>query len=54
MARNMEYTENPAGDLVSILDLDNNGPYIVFNHEHATEIGTAGDPENARQLILNG
>lgn len=40
---------NQAGEKVTVLDTDTE--YTVWNNQHATEIGTAGDLENARQMI---
>lgn len=52
MFRDMQRTENPAGEQITVLDLDTH--QVVFNNQHGVEIGTASDPENIRQLIENG
>lgn len=49
MARYSEQHVNQAGETVTVLDTDTG--YSVWNHQHGQEIGTAGDPENARQMI---
>lgn len=49
MARYSAQHVNQAAEKVTILDTDTE--YTVWNHPHATEIGTAGDLENARQMI---
>lgn len=49
MARYHEMYVNDLGTQVSVLDLGST--FVVWDHEHAMEIGQAGDPESARQMI---
>lgn len=49
MTKKMETTKNDKGENVTLLDTGDG--IKVWNHEHGVEIGTAGDPESARQMI---
>jgi hypothetical protein len=46
----MTTTINQDGDNVTMLDTGAEG-IKVWNHQHGVHIGTAGDEENARQMI---
>lgn len=52
MARQMDYYfTTEGGERVSVLDLGRDGPYHVWNHQHAVSIGEAGTEYDALQMI---